>query len=182
MPAAGARILFNHLADVANRTEFVVASISTATTLAHLAYRNTKLQGVLGATLLATSDRRIAVEVGCSLPIVNNPMVDHGLEHPDFTLGRWIWNSQARLSSLNTAVNMEFSSIAPSIYEFQNATDRVQFHSLMPQDKIHTLRLKLYCRIRTYNAARDRFDMETIVMPMTHMDWWHCRVHFVSKD
>ena len=179
---APAQILFVNTAPAGYPVAHNRGIIGTPATLANLAYRTTLKQGVFGASLLGSAERRIAMEMGCSLPIVNNPLVDHNKESPDFTVGRWMWNSQSRLSALSTGVNMEFSALAPAVFEFQNATDRVQFHSLMPQDKIHTLRLKLYCRVRTYNEARDRFDMETVVMPMSYTDWWHCRLHFVSKD
>ena len=41
------------------------------------AYRNHIITMIFGANLLSTSDRRVALEMGCSLPIVNNPIVDH---------------------------------------------------------------------------------------------------------
>ena len=176
---AGTRFIFNQLA---GNSAYHVASISAAVTEAHLAYRNARFSVRFGANFLSSIDRRIALEIGCSLPIVNNPMVDHGKEHPDFTIGRWLWNPRTRVNSMATGLNLELENIAPSIHEFQNSTDRVQFHGLMPQDKIQFLRVKMYCRIRTYNAGRDRYDMETVVMPMTVSDWWHCRLHFVSKD
>ena len=161
---------------------FTAANISNATTPAHLAYRNTKLQYILGANLWSTLDRRIAVEIGCSLPIVNNPMVDHNKEHPDFTIGRWMFNPRARISALGSGINASMEVNAPSIVEYQNSTDRVAYHNLMPQDKLHTLRLKLYCRVRAYDSQKDEFKMETKVMPTKKTDWWHCRIHFVSKD
>ena len=161
---------------------FTGADINTATTLANLAYRNTKLQYRFSANIWSTIDRRVAVEIGCSLPIVNNPMVDHNKEHPDFTIGRWMFNPRARVSALGSGINPSMEVNAPSIIEYQNSTDRVAYHSLMPQDKLHTLRLRMYCRVRKYSAEKDEFSMDTIVMPTSKTDWWHCRLHFVSKD
>ena len=40
--------------------------------------------------ILTTLDRRVTLEVGCSLPLKNSPMVDHGVESPDFVLGRYM--------------------------------------------------------------------------------------------
>ena len=112
----------------------------------------------------------------------NIPMVDHNKEHPDFTIGRWMFNPRARISALGSGINASMEVNAPSIVEYQNSTDRVAYHNLMPQDKLHTLRLKMYCRVRKYNASSDEFSMDTFAMPTTKTDWWHCRLHFVSKD
>ena len=162
--------------------DFTAGNIGAATTLVHVQYRNTLLTLQFSANLLSSSDRRIALEIGTSLPIINNPMVDHNQVHPDYTVGRWMWNPRAQLESSGTGLDLRHGCLAPAIHEFQNSTDRVQYHSLMPQDKITFLRLKMYCRIRKYNEARDRFEMDTEVMPMEITDWWHCRLHFVSKD
>ena len=145
-------------------------------------YRNEIITMIFGANLLSTSDRRVALELGCSLPIVNNPIVDHGLQAPDTVIGRWMFNPMVRIKTTMRGQEMTFEGMAPDVYELQNATDRVQYHSLMPQDKIHMLRLKMYARIREYNAKNDRFDMKTIVYPMENADWWHVRIHFISKD
>ena len=158
------------------------AQINGATTAAHLAYRNKKFQMQFGANLLSSSDRRISLELGTSLPIINNPMVDHNQVHPDYTVGRWMWNPRAQLNSAASGLDLGYRCLAPAIHEFQNSTDRVQYHSLMPQDKITFLRVKLYCRIRVYDEDKDRFSMEQVIMPMALNDWWHCRLHFVSKD
>jgi hypothetical protein len=158
------------------------AALTAIQLRARQAYRNDIRTIVFGANLLSTSDRRVAVELGCSLPMVNNPMVDHGQEAPDITLGRWMFNPMVRIKTTVRGTGMEFESSAPDVYELQKATDRVQYHSLMPQDKIHFLRLKMYARVRKYDPARDRFDMSTLVYPMTKADWWHARLHFVSKD
>ena len=146
------------------------------------AFRNSIHTLLLGANLMSTSDRRVAIELGCSLPIVNNPIVDHGRESPDIVIGRWMFNPKVRIKTTVQGTEMTFEGSAPDVFEFQNSTDRVQYHSLMPQDKIHFVRLKMYARVRKYNSERDRFDMETVVYPMKTNDWWHARLHFISKD
>ena len=165
-----------------NRARLVSTGAGAAGTAVNKAYRNSVTTIIFGANLLSTADRRIAVELGCSLPIVNNPLVDHGVESPDITLGRWMFNPMVRIKTTVRGQNMEFEGSAPDVFEFQNATDRVQYHSLMPQDKIHMLRVKMYARVRSYDPERDRFDMNTVVYPMKKADWWHARLHFVSKD
>ena len=172
--------VFLDLAHTPGYTEY--PPFHNITTQATLAVRNAIAILYMGASFIGASDRRIALEIGSSLPIVNNPMVDHNNEHPDFVLGRWMWNPRIIVNASHEGDGTNFTGIAPSVHEFQTSADRVQYHSLMPQDKIQFLRLKMYCRIRVYNAERDRFDMDTIVMPMTKTDWWHCRLHFVSKD
>ena len=48
-------------------------------------------------------DRRVALEVGCSLPIKNSPMFDHGNEAPDFVLGRFPLTHKFMNTSANVA-------------------------------------------------------------------------------
>jgi hypothetical protein len=151
-------------------------------TLVGQTYRNAITTMVFGANLLSTSDRRVALELGCSLPIVNNPLVDHGLQAPDTVIGRWMFNPMVRIKTTMRGQEMTFEGMAPDVYELQNATDRVQYHALMPQDKIHMLRIKMYARIRVYDKARDRFTMVSETYPMENADWWHTRIHFISKD
>ena len=155
---------------------------NAAAIIADRAYRYTKFRCVLLGNLWSTLDRRVALEMGCSLPVVNSPMIDHNKETPDFVLGRWMYNPRA-LQSLDTSgKNGETQIIAPSVVEYQNSTDRVQYHALMPQEKIQTIRLKMFVRVRTYDAAEDAFSMNVLECPTAKTDWWHTRLHFVSKD
>ena len=63
----------------------------------------------------------------------------------------------------------------------QGAGDRACYHHLMPQQKINTLRLKLWARVRTYNEQTKTWGMQTIVCPVQGSDYWHVRLHFVEK-
>jgi len=55
------------------------------------------------------------------------------------------------------------------------------FHHLLPQQKITTLRLKLWARVRTFSETSGKWGMQTIVCPVHDSDYWHIRLHFVSK-
>ena len=57
---------------------------------------------VLGACVFSAMERRVALEVGCSLPIKNSPMVDHGKESP----GRWIWRTDPQTTLVGLANTM----------------------------------------------------------------------------
>ena len=72
--------------------------------------------------------------------------------------------------------------MCPSVVEYQNSTDRVCYHALRPQEKVQTIRLKLFVRVRAYNDLTDDFTMKTLECPTEKTDWWHTRLHFVSKD
>ena len=130
---------------------------------------------VSAGNLLNTLDRRVTLEVGCSLPIKNSPLVDHGMEAPDFVLGRYMFHQPYSMSA-NEVTVPHLGTIT-----VQGPKDRVVFHHLQPQQKIQTLRLKLWARVRTYNETAKRWGMKTIVCPVEDTDYWHIRLHFVEK-
>ena len=70
----------------------------------------------------------------------------------------------------------------PACTEYQGAQDRINYHELQPQSKIQTLRIKLFARLRTFNTTSETFGMRVIELPTTLTDWWHVRLHFMSKD
>ena len=63
----------------------------------------------------------------------------------------------------------------------QGPRDRVVFHHLRPQQKIQTLRMRLWARVKTYDAVNDRWGMKTIICPIQNSDYWHARLHFRHK-
>ena len=136
----------------------------------------------LDANIFSTMERRVAVELGCSLPIKNSPMIDHQKETPDFVLGRWIIKPDTRMGSNESGGSRRYESLLPSTVEYQKAMDRVVFHELQPQQKIQVLRLRLFARVRAFDEATEVWSMRVIEMPTASTDWWHCRLHFVSKD
>ena len=133
-------------------------------------------------SIFSALERRIALEIGCSLPIKNSPMVDHQRESPDFVLGRWIWRTDPRIGSLLTASATEITSNMPACTEYQGPRDRITYHELRPQSKIQTLRIKLFARIRTFNESTERYGMRIVELPTNPTDWWHARLHFMSKE
>ena len=136
----------------------------------------------LPACIYSTLERRIALEVGCSLPIKNSPMVDHQKESPDFVLGRWIWRTDPRIESNDKGGARRYHSNMPACTEYQGAQDRITYHELQPQAKIQTLRIKLFARIRAFNEKDESWGMRVIELPSETTDWWHARLHFISKD
>ena len=134
------------------------------------------------SSLFSSLERRIALEVGCSLPIKNSPMVDHQKESPDFVLGRWIWRTDPRIESSKTGQQRRYSAMMPACTEYQGAQDRITYHELQPQAKIQTLRIKLFARLRTFNEVNETYGMRIIELPTNKTDWWHARLHFMSKD
>ena len=134
------------------------------------------------ACVYSTLERRVALEVGCSLPIKNSPMIDHEKESPDFVLGRWIWRTDPRLESSNTGGSQRFHGDLPACTEYQGAQDRITYHELQAQSKVQTLRLKLFARVRQFDEDLETWSMRVIALPTASTDWWHMRTHFVSKD
>jgi hypothetical protein len=144
----------------------------------------TELEFFASGNVLNTLDRRVTLEVGCSLPVKNSPLYDHGQEAPDFVLGRYMFHSPYTMQNV---VPSAFA-IAPTIVvpqlgtcTLQGSGDRVVYHHLQPQQKIQVLRLKLWARVRTYSEAKQSWGMKTIVCPVDSIDYWHVRLHFIEK-
>ena len=133
------------------------------------------LQFVGDGNLLNTLDRRVTLEVGCSLPVKNSPLVDHGQEAPDFVLGRYMFHQPYEMTATEIRVP-HLGTIT-----VQGPRDRVVYHHLQPQQKIQVLRLKLWARVRTYTKATREWGMKTIVCPVENIDYWHVRLHFLEK-
>ena len=139
--------------------------------------------------LLSSLDRRVSIELGASLPIKNSPMIDHDQEMPDFVLGRWMF---PRNADTEITCGESHKGVLPEVrisqrdhngvITLQSSKDRVLYHSLRPQDKIQTVRLKLYARVRDYDETQNKWSMHTIAVPTNDTDWWHTRLHFASRD
>ena len=136
----------------------------------------------LGASVFSSLERRVALEVGCSLPIKNSPMVDHNKESPDFVLGRWIWRTDPRIESNEYGGSRRYHSNMPACTEYQGAQDRITYHELQAQAKIQTLRVRLFARLRTFDELSETWGMRVIELPTSATDWWHARLHFISKE
>ena len=143
---------------------------------------NTLYAYTMQACIFSSMERRISLEVGCSLPIKNSPMVDHQKETPDFVIGRWIWRTDPRIESNQKGGTRRYHSAMPACTEYQGATDRITYHELQPQAKIQTLRIKLFARLRTFDESTRTYGMRIIELPTSITDWWHVRLHFMSKD
>ena len=138
--------------------------------------------------LLSSLDRRVSIELGASLPMLNSP-VDHNQETPDFVLGRWMFPRNAEsiitggsgLTGTSNSVSITQKDVM-GVLTLQGAKDRVLYHTLRPQAKLQTVRLRLFARVRTYNEALDTWSMKTFAVPTNKTDWWHARLHFISKD
>ena len=142
-----------------------------------------------GNCLLSSLDRRVSIELGASLPMLNSPMVDHNQETPDFVLGRWMFPRTAESIISGGSTNHGLLAVTSmtqkdhmGVITLQGAKDRVLYHTLRPQAKLQTVRLRLFARVRTYDEVNDRWKMRTMAVPTSATDWWHARLHFVSKD
>ena len=140
----------------------------------------TSLQMVGDGNLLHTLDRRVTLEVGCSLPIKNSPLVDHGVEAPDFILGRYMFHQPYSMEVISGSLP---NIVVPYLgaVSVQGPRDRIIYHHLKPQQKIQILRLKLWARVRTYDETKRTWGMKTIVCPVEAIDYWHIRMHFAEK-
>ena len=141
-----------------------------------------KVVVALRGNIIHGLDRRVAVELGTSLPIKNSPMIAHQKEFPDFVIGRWIWKTPNHYRVNDKGEQSTYGMETSAVREYQGADSRVVFHELMPQSKVQTLRIKIFARVRTFDAATETYNVRSIELPTDATDWWHGRLHFVSKD
>ena len=106
-------------------------------------------------------------------------MVDHGVEAPDYVLGRYMMHEPYTMSRVGDAVTVTVPHVGT--VGMQGPKDRIVYHHLNPQQKIQTLRLRLWARVRTYNTIEKTWGMKTIMCPVQGSDYWHIRLHFVPK-
>ena len=139
------------------------------------------MEFVASGNLLNTLDRRVTLEVGCSLPLKNSPMVDHGQEAPDFVLGRYMFHQPYTMENIAGEIQPLIQVPGLGTRTMQGPKDRVCYHHLQAQQKIQTLRLKLWARVRDYNETTKKWGMKTIVCPVEDIDYWHIRLHFLEK-
>ena len=126
-------------------------------------------------------DRRVGIEIGCSLPIKNSPMYDHGNESPDFVLGRYNFTNTYEMVPHTQTDSCELRYLIGT-KQLQSARDNTCYHHLGPQQKIQMLRLRLWARVRTYDVNTRKFGMQTIMMPTRPSDFWFIKLHFIHKD
>ena len=141
-----------------------------------------KIVVTLRGHVLLGLDRRVAVELGTSLPIKDSPMIAHQQEFPDFVIGRWMFRADTVYRVNDKGEQSTYATDASATREYQNAQDRVVFHELMPQSKVQTLRVRLFARVRTFDDVFETYNVRCIELPTNAEDWWHGRLHFVSKD
>ncbi len=116
------------------------------------------------------------------MPIKNSNIIDHKRETPGFVLGRWIWRTDSRNESNDSGGTGRYASTMPACIEYQGPQDRITYHELQAQAKIQTLRIQLFARVRSFDTVAETWSMRVIRLPTNATDWWHARIHFVSKD
>ena len=139
------------------------------------------LEFIGNGNIIASLDRRVTLEVGCSLPLKNSPMVDHGEESPDYVLGRYMFHQPYTLKTHAMSPEPELFMPGLGTQTLQGAKHRVCYHHLQPQQKIQNLRIRLWARVRTYDTATRKWGMQTIMCPTRAIDYWHIRLHFIEK-
>jgi len=131
---------------------------------------------LMQGNLYSSLDERVCIEVGTSLPLTHSALVEDNREGPDYSLGRFMFNSGLRVGF---AYGDESHVMhGPSTYELMNSEKRVMYHRLLPQEKVSVLRIQMYIRRRVYDVATDKWKMRSDPLPTAPSDWWHCRLHF----
>jgi hypothetical protein len=77
-------------------------------------------------------------------------------------------------------VEHTFTEQANGVHRYSD--ERIQYHSLKPQQKISQLRLRIFGRVRHYNLATKAWVHHVIKLPVVSTDYWSCRLHFVAKE
>lgn len=145
------------------------------------------------SSFLTNLNRVVSIELSSSLPIKHSPLIDHqslsytisaaeGLsrgEVPDYALGRFLVNFQPKISYSGSDGYILETSIGP--VKLASTDQRICYQHLRPQERITQMRMKLWCRVRKYSVAADKWFMKTILCPVGPMDYWCAKLHFSTK-
>ena len=126
-------------------------------------------------------DRRIAIEVGSSLPLTQSALIEDNKESSDFILGRFMYQTSLTHTMDDQDVygrQITMNTMNNNVIEFMNGTRRIMYHRLSPQEKIATLRIHLFARVRTYDEESNDYQLTNMRLPTVFGDWWHIRLHF----
>ena len=138
--------------------------------------------------LFTTFDRRIALEIGTSLPIKGSPLIDFDRDSHDFILARYMFKRPGFRFNAYTNTNqyvsgrstVSFDEDPPGLHIYED--NKTQYHQLQPQQKISQLRLKMFARVRRYNESTEEWQQQVIEVPTDATDYWFARIHFVGKE
>ena len=108
-------------------------------------------------------------------------MVDHGVEAPDYVLGRYMFHQPYTLIADDKANGITLQIPGLGTRQMQGPKDRVSYHHLRPQQRIQNIRVRLWARVRSYDQPTQKWGMKTIVCPVDSIDYWHVRLHFIEK-
>ena len=126
--------------------------------------------------LYSSLDERVCIEVGTSLPITHSALIEDNREKPDYSIGRFMIKPDLRIGY--NYGNQTHDMLGPGTFELMNSEKRVMYHRLLPQEKVSVLRIQMYIRRRSFDAARNKWTMVSSPLPTINSDWWHCRLHF----
>ena len=101
-------------------------------------------------------------------------------EVPDYALGRFLVNFQPTISQVSEKTGFILETTIGPV-KLASTDQRICYHHLRPQERVTLMRMKLWCRVRKYSAASDKWFMKTILCPMGPMDYWMAKLHFTTK-
>ena len=148
---------------------------------AHIPLQGYGVQYAASGNMLNMLDRRVTLEVGCSLPIKNSPLIDHNEETPDYVLGRYMFHQPYTLVGAGIGGTPDLHIPGLGTRQMQGPRDRVCYHHLQPQQRIQNVRIRLWARVRTYDTSTKKWGMKTVECPVEDGDYWHLKLHFVEK-
>ena len=162
--------------DLALNAQFEAQVSNNPALPASQAFGSTIFGLMLHGNLYSSLDERVCIEVGTSLPMTHSALIEDNKEKPDYSLGRFMFDSGLRI---NYSFGEESHEVhGPSTYEMMSSEKRVMYHRLMPQEKVSVLRIQMYIRRRVYDVVKNLWTMRVDPLPTISTDWWHCRLHF----
>ena len=161
--------------------DFTPAEMNPVYDGGHLPLPGYGVQYAASGNMLNMLDRRVTLEVGCSLPIKNSPLIDHNEETPDYVLGRYMFHQPYTLVGAGIGGTPDLHIPGLGTRQMQGPRDRVCYHHLQPQQRIQNVRIRLWARVRTYDTSTKKWGMKTVECPVEDGDYWHLKLHFVEK-
>ena len=139
-------------------------------------------------SLLETCESRLSVHLESAFPVNKTIVSDNLQEKSSYDLASFVLKNSSTSTIFMDGTNVEnkhtfTSSSNTGQLVLQSRSEMpTQWTPLLDVRYLRTLRLRLYLKIRTFNAATKTWSVEKKEFPVAENDRWTCDLRFISAE